>query len=88
MSHKGSAATFPASLGYLAISRGEVAGYSEVQKFGKATLGTTLAAVTQSGTYMVPTTATALEFVSASADDAAAGSHRQSGASLLHPDRG
>ena len=56
------------------VAKGNIAKHSIIHKFGKASVGTTLQPVTSSGTYQTPTTATALEFVSSSANDTSAGS--------------
>jgi len=56
------------------VALGRIPGYSVVHKFGTGTLTTALAPVCASGFYRTPTAATALEFVSTSADDAANGS--------------
>ncbi len=55
------------------VTKGNVPGHRMVHKFGKATVGTTLTPICASLVYQTPTTAQALEFVSASADDTAAG---------------
>ena len=62
---------------YLSVIKGQSADTAIVHKFGEASVGTTLTPVTESGFYRTPTTATALEFVSDSANDAAAGSGAQ-----------
>ncbi len=56
------------------VAKGHVPGHSIVHKFGKATVGTSLVAITNSLEYRTPTTATALEFVSSDVNDTAAGS--------------
>jgi hypothetical protein len=62
---------------YLQVAQGKITGYSLVHKFGAALLTTSIAPITNSGFYRVPTTATVLEFVSGSANDTAAGSGAQ-----------
>jgi hypothetical protein len=62
---------------YLQVAQGKITGYSLVHKFGAALLTTSIAPITNSGFYRVPTTATALEFVSDSTDDDAAGTGAQ-----------
>jgi len=62
---------------YLQVAEGLVPGYSLVHKFGAGTLTTTMAPITVSGIYSTPTTAQALEFVSADANDTAAGTGAQ-----------
>lgn len=61
-----------------AVSQGLVAGHSVVHKFGHALLGTTVVPVTTSLTYQTPSTAQALEIVSTSASDTAAGTGARS----------
>lgn len=59
---------------YQRVKQGLVSSYSIVSKFGANTaVGTTYTTLGNAGTYQMPTAATALEFVSSSADDAAAG---------------
>ena len=62
---------------FIEVGRGNVPGHSLVNKFGAATVDSTLTPLCESGTtggiYRTPTTATALEFVSSSANDTAAG---------------
>lgn len=58
----------------LEAHKGNVAGHAVVHKFGHGLVGTTLVPVTQTLDYKTPTTATALEFVSSSANDTSAGS--------------
>ena len=58
---------------YTEVAKGNVPGHSLVHKFGATDAGTTMAPVTVSGFYRVPTAATALEFVSDDANDDAAG---------------
>lgn len=55
------------------IAKSSVAGETVVNKFGAGNVTTSILPVTQSGFYRTPTTATALEFVSASGSDTAAG---------------
>lgn len=55
------------------VVKGHKTGHSIVHKYGTGTLTTTMSVVTQTGAYQVPTTAQSLEFVSDSANDAAAG---------------
>lgn len=55
------------------VVKGNVPGHSIVYKFGSATVGTTLVPICASLNYRTPTTAQALEFVSASANDTALG---------------
>lgn len=55
------------------VVKGNVPGHSLVRKFGKGTVGAALVPICPSLIYQTPTTATALEFVSADADDTAAG---------------
>lgn len=62
---------------YLRVVEGDIPGYSVVHKFGATTLTTTMAPITQAGTYQTPTTAQALEVVSSSANDTAAGTGAQ-----------
>jgi len=60
---------------YLEVRKGNVPKHSIVQKFGAISgVTTTLTPVTSSGTYPTPTTPTALEVVSSSANDAPGGS--------------
>lgn len=58
---------------YLDVAKGLIPGHSLVHKFGHASVGTTIQAITETGMYMTPTTAQALEFVSSSANDAVGG---------------
>jgi hypothetical protein len=62
---------------YTEVVKGNIAGHSMIHKFGAALLTTTLAPITNSGFYRVPTTATALEFVSDSTDDDIVGTGAQ-----------
>lgn len=55
------------------VSKGNVAKHSTIHKFGYATVATSLVPVNTSLTYPTPTSATALEVVSASANDTSAG---------------
>lgn len=57
----------------LEVKKGNIVGQSIVEKFGFATVGTTLQPVTISGVYSTPTAVTSLEIISSSATDAAAG---------------
>jgi hypothetical protein len=59
---------------YTEVAKGNIAKHSLIHKFGAGVATTTIAPVTISGFYRVPTTATALEFVSSSANDTSAGS--------------
>ncbi|MCK5504212.1 MAG: hypothetical protein KAJ10_03575 [Thermodesulfovibrionia bacterium] len=59
------------------VGRGNIPGYSVVHKFGAGVLTTTPSPVTISGAYQTPIANTALEFVSDSANDTAAGSGAQ-----------
>lgn len=59
---------------YQRVSQGLVPGYSVIHKFGYGSVGTTLIPVSPAGVYQTPTTAQALEFVSSSVNDTAAGS--------------
>jgi hypothetical protein len=60
---------------YIEVSKGNVAGHSIVNKFGRnSVVGTTLSFISISGQYQTPLTATNLEIVSASINDTAAGS--------------
>lgn len=59
------------------VVRGLVPKHSIVHKFGSATLTTSITPFTASNTYKTPIAATALEFVSASANDTAAGTGAQ-----------
>ena len=60
---------------YLEIIKGDVRDHSHVDKFGAANdVGTAWTIVSSSKTYQTPTTAQALELVSASADDSLGGS--------------
>ncbi len=59
------------------VVKGNVPGHSIVHKFGKGNVGTVLVPITNSLEYRMPTTATALEFVSNNANDTAAGSGAQ-----------
>lgn len=58
---------------YTEVSKGNVPGHSLVHKFGAGSVSSTIAPVSQTNDYQTPTTAQALEFVSASANDTAAG---------------
>jgi hypothetical protein len=58
---------------YVEIADGNVPGHSLVKKFGTQLATTTLAPITLSREYRMPTTATALEFVSNNVNDTAAG---------------
>jgi len=58
---------------YQQVAEGLVDGHSLVHKFGAGTLTTSLAPICLGGVYRTPTAAAALEFVSSSADDTAAG---------------
>lgn len=58
---------------YTRVARGLVPGHKLVHKFGYGVVGTTPAPITSSGFWRTPTTATALEFVSDSTDDATGG---------------
>lgn len=55
------------------VALGNVSNYQILHKFGSGVATTTIAPVSQSGVYRTPTTAQALEFVSDSANDTAAG---------------
>jgi len=59
---------------YAEVAKGNVPKHSLIHKFGAHTITTTLEPVALSGTYPTPTTATALEFVSDSANDTSTGS--------------
>jgi len=56
---------------------GDVPGHSLVHKFGAGELDTTIHPITQGQLYQTPTAATALEIISASVNDTAAGSGAQ-----------
>lgn len=58
---------------YLEVAKGNIPGHSIVHKFGAGSVSTSLLPVAQSAVYQTPTTAQALEFVSTSANDTAAG---------------
>lgn len=59
---------------YLEVAKGNVAGHSIINKFGRNPLvGITLAHVSVSGQYQTPTTPQSLEILSASANDTSAG---------------
>lgn len=58
---------------YAEVAKGNVAKHSLVHKFGAHNLTTTLSPIAFTGNYRTPTTATALEFVSSSANDTSAG---------------
>ena len=59
---------------HIEMSLGNVPNFSIVHKFGRnANVGSTFAPITQSGFYRMPTSNTALEIVSSSADDNASG---------------
>lgn len=60
------------------VSVGEIPGWETIHKFGAATVGTTIVPIAQSLVYQTPITAQALEFVSSSANDTAAGSGARS----------
>ncbi len=59
------------------VSKGNVPGHSIIHKFGHGDVGTSMVPVTNSLVYQTPTTAVALEVVSADADDTAAGAGAQ-----------
>lgn len=59
---------------YVEVAKGNIPKHSLIHKFGAGNLTTTLAPVTLGGFYRVPTTATALEFVSSNVNDTSAGS--------------
>jgi hypothetical protein len=59
---------------YTEVEKGRVPGHSIVHKFGHGVVGTTLAPLTISGVYQVPTVATSLEFVSSDVNDTFLGS--------------
>lgn len=72
------AAPVPVSLSsvnyYVEVLKGNIPGHSMVHKFGAGQVPNgTFEAITHSGAYQVPTTATALEFVSTSAQDGVGG---------------
>ena len=59
---------------HVEMSLGNVPNFSIIHKFGRnANVGSTFAPITQSGFYRMPTSNTALEIVSNSADDNASG---------------
>lgn len=59
---------------HVELSLGNVPGFSVIHKFGRnSAIGTSFTPITQSGFYRTPTSNTALEIVSASADDNATG---------------
>ena len=62
---------------YLSVKLGLVPGFSIVEKFGSGDISTTIAPITTSLTYQTPIAATALEIVSSSANDTAAGTGAQ-----------
>lgn len=67
-------AYYPSKEFLLRVENGEVAGYSIVRKFGAAaSIGTSWTPVAAGQIYRTPTTATALEVVSSSADDTNSG---------------
>ena len=55
------------------VAKENIPGHSLIQKFGHASVGTTIAPITESGFYRTPLSAVSLEFVSDSADDTADG---------------
>lgn len=55
------------------VSKGNIPGHSVIHKFGHALVSTTMVPITNSLVYQMPTTAIALEVVSADADDTSAG---------------
>lgn len=62
---------------YLEVKKGNVPGSRIVHKFGAADLTTTIGPICRSGAYQTPIANTALEFVSSSANDTAAGTGAQ-----------
>ena len=60
------------------IVKGNKTGHQIIHKYGTGTLSTTMSLVTQTGAYQTPTAAVALEIVSDSANDAAAGTGARS----------
>ncbi len=80
-SHTAHAAAGPLWLGshrmnasfYAEIAKGNVPGHTAVHKYGQGTVGTSLVPITVTTAYETPTAATALEFVSDSVNDTAAG---------------
>lgn len=64
---------FPTQEFIIEVQKGNVPGHSILTKFGYASVSQTLSPITPNLAYPTPTTATALEFVSASADDATGG---------------
>lgn len=59
------------------VKTGNIPGHSIVNKFGSATVGTTIVPISTSLNYRTPIAATSLEFVSSSANDTSAGSGAQ-----------